>query len=165
MDYSTNELKNLLVGELPRIRRFAYSLTGNKADADDLVQNLVLKMLQKGMSQEVAALPWLLRVCKNMWLDEIRSRDVRVKAVQEKKIPTTEQLSVEDSHETAYTLEQVLAVLQAMSEEQRVIISLVIVEGFSYAEAASMLEIPQGTVMSRLSRARKRMLELIESKA
>lgn len=144
------------------MRRFAYSLTGNKADAEDLVQNLVVKMLQKGLSKDVSTLPWLLRVCKNIWLDEIRSRDVRQKAVQEKKIPETEQITLEDGQETTYSLERILGVLEQMSEEQRMIISLVIIEGFSYAEASEVLDIPQGTVMSRLSRARKKMLELIK---
>ena len=100
MNYSNNELKSILVNELPRMRRFAYSLTGNRADAEDLVQNLVVKMLQKGLSKDVSALPWLLRVCKNIWLDEIRARDVRQKAVQEKKIPETEQITLEDGQET-----------------------------------------------------------------
>lgn len=161
MNYSNNELKSILVSELPRIRRFAYSLTGNKADAEDLVQNLVVKMLQKGLAKDVSVLPWLLRVCKNMWLDEIRARDVRQKAVQEKKIPETEQVTLENDQETSYSLERILQVLDQMGEEQRMIISLVIIEGFSYAEAAEVLDIPQGTVMSRLSRARKKMLELI----
>ncbi|BDX04727.1 RNA polymerase sigma factor [Planctobacterium marinum] len=164
MNYSADELKRILVDELPRVRRFAYSLTGNKADADDLVQNLVLKLLQKGLSKEVSVVPWILRVCKNIWLDEIRSRDVRVKAVIENKIPGMERDFTEGEQENRYTLDQVLAVLDEMSDEQRMIISLVIIEGFSYAEAADVLEVPQGAVMSRLSRARKKMLELIESK-
>lgn len=164
MNYSADELKRILVDELPRVRRFAFSLTGNKADADDLVQNLVLKLLQKGLSKDVSTVPWILRVCKNIWLDEIRSRDVRVKAVVENKIPNIEQDSSEGNQENMYTLEQVLGVLNLMNEEQRMIISLVIIEGFSYAEAAEVLDIPQGTVMSRLSRARKKMLELIDSK-
>jgi len=161
MNYSDTELKQILIAELPKLRRFAFSLTGNRADAEDLVQNLVLKMLMKGLSKDVSALPWLLRVCKNIWLDEIRSRDVRVKAVQEKKIPETDKVTLEDTQENSYSLEQVIRVLEHMSEEQRIIIGLVIIEGFSYAEAAEVLEIPQGTVMSRLSRARKKMLELI----
>jgi len=164
MNYSNTELKQILVAELPRLRRFAFSLTGNKADAEDLVQNLVVKMLQKGLSRQVAALPWLLRVCKNIWLDEIRARDVRVKAVQEKKIPVSDEVTLEDGQEVHYSLDKILAVLELMTEEQRMIISLVVIEGFSYAEASEVLDIPQGTVMSRLSRARKKMLELIEEK-
>lgn len=164
MNHSQDDLKRILVEELPRVRRFAFSLTGQKADADDLVQSLVLKLLQKGLPKDVSAVPWILRVCKNIWLDEIRSRDVRLKAVTENKIPNMDQDVAEGNQESAYTLEQVLDVLDQMSDEQRMIISLVIVEGYSYAETAEVLEIPQGTVMSRLSRARKKMLELIESK-
>ena len=140
----------------------AMSKTFNKFDAEDLVQNLVVKILQKGLPKDVSTLPWLLRVCKNIWLDEIRARDVRQKAVQEKKIPEAEKITLEDGQETTYSLERILEVLEQMSEEQRMIISLVIIEGFSYAEAADVLDIPQGTVMSRLSRARKKMLELIK---
>lgn len=163
MNHSADELKRILLDELPRVRRFAYSLTGNKADADDLVQNLVLKLLQKGLSKDVSAVPWILRVCKNIWLDEIRSRDVRFKAVAENKIPNMEHDSSEGQQENMYTLEQIMGVLAQMNDEQRMIINLVIIEGFSYAEAADVLEVPQGTVMSRLSRARKKMLELIDS--
>ncbi len=162
MQISQNELKKILVKEMPRLRRFAYSLTGSKADADDLVQNLILKMLNKGLPDSVQPLPWLFRVCKNLWLDEIRARDVRVRAVQEKKIPQAEQESKQDLHEIAYSAEQVMQVMQSLPEEQRVIISLVLVEGFSYSEAADVLEIPKGTVMSRLSRARHKLLDLLE---
>lgn len=162
MHYTTNELKRIIVAELPKLRRFAYSLTGNKADADDLVQNLVVKMLNKGMLRSVKPLPWLFRVCKNMWLDEIRARDVRVKAVQENKIPMNEESSLEDVQEINYSVDRVLDVMQQLSEEQRAIISLIVVEGFSYIEAAEVLEIPKGTVMSRLSRARHKLLELLE---
>ncbi|MBE1300604.1 MAG: sigma-70 family RNA polymerase sigma factor [Alteromonadaceae bacterium] len=162
MSYSKNDLKKILVKELPRLRRFAYSLTGNKSDADDLVQNLIVKMLNKGIPDSVEPVPWLLRVCKNMWLDEIRARDVRVRAVQENKIPQAKAETLEEVQEIAYSVDQILEVLQSLPEEQRAIISLVIVEGFSYNEAAEVLEIPKGTVMSRLSRARHKLLDLLE---
>ena len=62
----TAQLKTLLIDELPRMRRFAYSLTGNKPDADDLVQSLVEKLLRKGIKKDIPAVPWFLKVCKNL---------------------------------------------------------------------------------------------------
>ena len=76
------QLKALLVKELPRLRRFSYGLTGNKSDADDLVQNLVEKMLRKGMSKDIPALPWFFKICKNLWIDEIRSNQNRKKLLE-----------------------------------------------------------------------------------
>ncbi len=65
------------MAELGGLRRFCYSLTGNNADADDLLQSTVERLLQKGMPEDAHAAKWSYRVCKNVWIDELRSRDVR----------------------------------------------------------------------------------------
>lgn len=152
------ELKSLLVKELPRIRRFALSLTGNANDADDLVQSLAERMLHKGMKSDVPAVPWFLKVCKNLWIDEVRARDSRDKLHSESgEAPGKETTSPAPSNE----LDQIFQAMNQLTEEQRQLVELVIVEGFSYAEAAEVLDIPVGTVMSRVARARAKLAELL----
>ena len=80
------KLKAKLVEELPRLRRFAHGLTGNKPDADDLVQSLVEKLLNK-QPDETPEVPWLLKVCKNLWVDKIRTETNRAHITTTK--PTT----------------------------------------------------------------------------
>lgn len=152
------ELKSLLVKELPRLRRFALSLTQDKNDADDLVQSMVEKLLRKGMKNDVPAVPWFLKVCKNMWIDEIRSRDSRAKL-------HTESAEAPDKTHTAPSpnteLELIFKAMEKLNDEQRQLVELVIVEGFSYAEAAQALDIPVGTVMSRVARARAKLAQML----
>ena len=74
--------RELLLAELSGLRGFCYSLTGNHADADDLLQITVERVLKKGMPADAHAAKWAYRVCKNAWIDEIRSRDVRQKYPQ-----------------------------------------------------------------------------------
>ncbi|XOV80313.1 MAG: RNA polymerase sigma factor [Aestuariibacter sp.] len=160
MQYTEKELKQVLTEELPRLRRFAMSLTGNQADGDDLVHNLVVKILQKGMSRDVNASAWLFRVCKNIWLDEIRAREVRRKAIQEKKIPGMDDIE-EPQQEPLFSVQDIQLAMSKLVDEQRVVVGLIIVEGFSYEEAADILEVPKGTIMSRLSRARTKLITLL----
>lgn len=163
MQYEENELKQILTDELPRLRRFAHSLTGNPADGDDLVHNLVVKILQKGMSRDVNATAWLFRVCKNLWLDEIRAQDVRRKAIQDKKLPGMQDEEHNSDDEPQFTVDDVSQAMNALGEEQKIIVGLIIVEGFSYEEAADILDVPKGTVMSRLSRARAKLIALLDN--
>ena len=69
--------REALMAELGGLRRFCYSLTGNAADADDLLQATVEKLLNKGMPEDAHPAKWAYRVCKNVWIDEIRAREVR----------------------------------------------------------------------------------------
>lgn len=152
------ELKSLLVKELPRLRRFALSLTGNTNDADDLVQSMAERLLHKGMKSDVPAVPWFLKVCKNLWIDEIRSRDSRDKMHSASgEAPDAATSSPAPSNE----LDQIFKAMEQLTDEQKQLVELVIVEGFSYAEAAEVLDIPVGTVMSRVARARTKLAEIL----
>ena len=77
MPVLSDSQREALMAELGGLRRFCYSLTGNAADADDLLQTTVEKLLHKGMPEDAHAAKWSYRVCKNVWIDELRSRDVR----------------------------------------------------------------------------------------
>jgi RNA polymerase sigma-70 factor (ECF subfamily) len=148
-----------LLEVLPNIRRFAASLAGNLADADDLLQSTVERLLQRGLPDDAAVLPWSLKVCRNLWIDEVRSRNVRRDAGREPAVQGEQVLDGEQQVLGEMTLEEVRRVLLSMSEDQRAVLELVAVEGHSYREAAAILELPIGTVMSRLARARKALVE------
>ena len=150
--------REALMAELGGLRRFCYSLTGNAADADDLLQATVEKLLQKGMPEDAHTAKWSYRVCKNVWIDELRAREVRQRypsvADEEEQGPTTETVA-----EGERELDAVSAALNHLPDEQRLALSLVAVEGKSYAEAAEILDVPIGTIMSRIARARKNLLQ------
>lgn len=139
---------------IPRLRRFARSLTQDQAAADDLVQATLERALTHGAERrtEGALQPWLFSVLYRKFIDEQR------RARRWKRIACV--FSVEDDVRPA-TPDQVLAARTALADfsrltdEQRALLILVSVEDFGYREAANVLGIPIGTVMSRLSRARQ----------
>lgn len=149
-----------LLDELAPLRRFCLSLTGAAADADDLLQVTVERVLDKGMPTDADARKWAYRVCKNAWIDEVRSRDVRQRYPQHMgNDDEAEAPSAETSAAGERALEAVSRALDRLPDEQRLALTLVAVEGKSYAEAAEILEVPVGTIMSRIARARKQLLD------
>lgn len=150
-----------LMSELGGLRRFCLSLTGAAADADDLLQSTVERMLEKGMPEDAHTAKWVYRVCKNIWIDELRSREVRQRHVQ--AVQATEHVEQSPSAEKQAGgerhLEAVNGALMRLPPEQRLALMLVAVDGKSYAEAAEILQVPVGTIMSRIARARKNLLE------
>lgn len=162
MDRKLDNRQQELLNILPNIRRFALSLTGNMADADDLLQSTVERLLTKGLPADAEVLPWSLRVCRNLWIDEVRSRKVRRDAVDEPAVAGEQSFCGEQQVIGEMTLEEVQGVLASMPDEQCAVLELVAVEGYSYKEAAAVLDIPIGTVMSRLARARTALIERSE---
>ena len=154
-------LKEQLRELLPALRRFAISLCGNVADADDLLQSTLERLLSKGIPADVEVMPWAFKVCRNLWLDEHRARQVRERAAQR---PELQQNST-DADETQMTnklqLENVDAALHQLPHEQRTILALVAVQGLSYREAAAIIGVPTGTIMSRLARARSKLAHIM----
>lgn len=152
-----------LLALLPRLRRFARSLTRDAAQADDLCQAAVERaLMRRSQRSEHGRLDaWMFMIMRNCWIDERRrqSRELaRVdhgtspEAISERAAQTSDPLSALYLHQAMNTL----------SDEQREAAALVWVEGFSYQEAADWLEIPIGTLTSRLSRARGRLIESLE---
>ncbi|MEM1187234.1 MAG: sigma-70 family RNA polymerase sigma factor [Pseudomonadota bacterium] len=158
----SNRQSEALMGELKGLKRFSLSLTASAADADDLLQATVERLLERGIPEDAHTARWAYRVCKNLWIDELRSREVRVRHVKA-AVQSGEAVEVVPSAETQSAGEQTLAAvnraLHRLPEEQRMALTLVAVEGKSYAEAAEILEVPIGTIMSRIARARKQLLE------
>jgi RNA polymerase sigma-70 factor (ECF subfamily) len=151
------ELKDLL----PALRRFAYSLTGSMADADDLLQNTVERILTRDMPSDVDLTKWAFRICRNIWIDECRARKVRRDATENPELSDGQ--VTDGEHQTTKEIEwsRVDAAMSRLPEDQRQIISLVAIQGMPYKMVAEILEVPKGTVMSRLARARAALSEAL----
>ena len=146
---------------LPGLRRFAYSLTGSMADADDLLQNTVERLLTRDMPGDVDLTKWAFRICRNVWIDECRARKVRREAAEQPEL--SDGLVTNGEHQTTKEIEwnRVESAMSRLPEDQRQIISLVAIQGMPYKMVAEILEVPKGTVMSRLARARAALSEAL----
>jgi len=159
-----NELPKLL----PRLWRFALRLTGDRHDAEDLVQRACVRALERQhqLQPGTSTLSWLFSIVYSVWLNEVRAQQTR----RHGSIHWTEELAdtVPDpttpSPET-YTLHrQIIGAVERLPDAQRAVMLLVAVEGLSYREAAVALDVPIGTVMSRLARARQTIGELFDAR-
>ena len=157
------ELRREVLRVLPDIRRFAISLAGNKADGDDLLQVTVERVLRKGVPDDVELKRWMFRVAKNKWIDEMRAKKVRTNALEREDITLHHQVDVEEQVMSRIRLSKVIQSIQALPENQRAVLSLVAIEGYSYRAFSELLDVPIGTVMSRLSRARKMLADALET--
>jgi RNA polymerase sigma-70 factor (ECF subfamily) len=151
-----------IVELLPRLRRFARALARNAHDADDLVQIAVERALSRSrqLREDAPLANWLFGILRNAWLDEARARARRDRLFAGQDLG--EQVAAADTHSDLESLQQGLAQLPS---EQREVIALVLVEGLSYREAAAVLEVPMGTVTSRLARGREALQRLLGSEA
>ena len=152
-------MKEELTTLIPAIRRFAYSLTGSADDADDLLQNTLIRVLERDVPEDVALLKWCFRVCRNLWIDEYRAQRVRQRAANDPELTRGQTVDGDTVIENNLRLREVNEAMNTLPDQQRAIICLVALEGMSYREVADTLDIPQGTVMSRLARARTALAE------
>ena len=140
---------------LPRLRRFAVALTGRATDADDLVQDTIERAL-RNLDQFTPGTrmdSWMFRIAQNLWIDNLRSRKTRGQPVQ---LEDAEHVSVDGQRaaEARLMMTDTVRAFAELPEDQRVVVALVLVDGLSYREAASVLQVPIGTVPSRLARGR-----------
>lgn len=150
------DLRSALADLLPRLRRFGMSLTGSRADADDLVQMACERALLREFQLRTAARldSWMYSIMRNLWVDEVRARQVR-RTDQVEDYENTSFANGAEIAETRMTLAAVRRALMQLPEEQRTVLTLVCVDGLSYKEAAQVLAVPIGTVMSRLAWGRQ----------
>ena len=157
-------LANDIATLLPRLRRFARAITFHREDADDLVQVAMERALGKSEQWTPGTRldSWMFRIMKNAWIDEVRSR------VRRDALFVPEEAGEQVGDDSAEAQQQRLAIQKAvslLSEEHRLVVGLVLVEGMAYKEAAEVLEIPVGTLTSRLARARESLQQLLSEKA
>lgn len=145
-----------LVALAPRLRRMARVLARDQADADDLTQlTLERALLRRDQWRPDTRLDsWMFRIMKNAWIDEARRRArwAKVTAPPEWGEATADPASA--TLDARLGLSAVERAMAALPDEQRIAVALVLIEGLSYDEAATVLETPVGTVTSRLSRGR-----------
>lgn len=146
--------KQHLVDLIPRLRRYARALAGDRASADDLVQDTLerawakLHLYRRGTDLRA----WLFTVMHNVHVNRVRA--ARPTEILDEDMPELAQRAVQGDALAVRDLDRALA---RLPDEQRAVLLLVTIEEMSYEEVARTLEIPIGTVMSRLSRAREKM--------
>ena len=152
-----------LIELLPALRRYAWSMTHSVHDADDLLQGTVERLLRKGVPEGVELARWAFTVCRNLWIDEYRSRKTWQTTDLDTDWIEAGQIDGEKDVHTQMQLKQVLAAMQQLPPEQQLVLNMVSVQGLSYQDVADSLEIPVGTVMSRLARARGKLTEILNT--
>lgn len=155
------EIRERLVAALPALRRFTRALTRHAADADDLAQAAIARALDRAGQYAPGTRfeAWLFRIARNLWLDQLRRRKVRGPAIGLEAAEHAADAPGAGAAERQLLLVQTMAAFDALPEPQREVAALVLLEGFAYQEAADILAIPLGTVMSRLHRARRTLAE------
>jgi RNA polymerase sigma-70 factor, ECF subfamily len=153
MTIAPEEISERIVELLPRLRRFARSLSRNQHDADDLVQSAVerawrhLAQLKPGASLA----SWMFGIMKNAWIDDRRARGRRGEVAFPEDSGDHPAVNPTEMNASLWSVSEAM---DKLPEEQRLAVALVLVEGLSYKEAAGLLEIPMGTLTSRLARGR-----------
>ena len=147
---------------IPALRRYAHALLRDRANADDLVQDCLERAVSRwSQRRDGNVRAWLFTILHNLAIDQFRQSSARGRHVP-----------IEETHEDSFgeaasqdhrlMYQDVLSKLAKRHEDQRRVLLLVAVEDLSYADTAKVLNIPVGTVMSRLSRARERLQQEIE---
>lgn len=162
---AVDEFQRRLIELLPRLRRFARAVSGDRIDADDLVQTALERALRKRAQwrPDTRLDSWMFTIVKNAWIDERRARQragrvldagADAQAVADPISPAAEMRLEAAAAERA---------LAALPEDQRLAVALVLVEGLSYREAAEILGVPAGTLTSRLVRGRMAILKRLQA--
>ena len=159
----TDAIKQQLVALLPRLRRFAYSLAGSIDQGDDLVQAACERALARlDQWQPGTRLDsWMFRIMQTVWIDRQRANKVRGIQIPPEDVPDLAGGDPTHDIEQRLTLARTRAAIAQLPEEQRSVLALVTIDGYSYQDAAAILDVPVGTVMSRLARARRRLVALV----
>ena len=160
-DAGRDEFEQGLIEALPRLRRFAHSLSRNRADADDLTQLTMERALRSHWEPGTRLDAWLYRIMRNLWIDEGRSRTRKAKVVRPIEPGDDAGFDPRPGQEAAIDLGRVMAAMGRLPDEQREVVALILVEGLGYREAAELLDLPIGTVSSRLVRGRTALMALI----
>lgn len=154
-------LADAITAEIPRLRRYARALTGDPERADDLVQDCLERAWARQHHYDGSSelRPWLFTILHNLHANAARSYHRRPVFVDADAL--AEAGPVAPGHDGELALRDLGRAMERLSDEQRTVLLLVGVEELSYPQAAAVLGVPVGTVMSRLSRARERLRQLL----
>lgn len=152
-----------IIAELPRLRRYARAMLGDRAAADDLVQDTLerawSRLAQWRPGSDLRA--WLFGIMHNLRVDQLRRGGLATTSLDEDEAGNVPVRATQSDLLEVMDLESALCQLP---EEQRQILLLVALEEMSYADIAALLGIPVGTVMSRLSRGRERLRQVMDGR-
>ncbi len=151
-----------LITEMPKLRKFASKLTRNTTEGEDLLQSTLLRALEKQDYFETGTdlFKWTSKIMYNIFVTDYR-RKVKFETQYDPEFHI-ENRSVEADQHTKLEVKVLAKAMEQMSPEHKEILVLVCVKGMQYQEVADMLQIPVGTVRSRLSRARNQLIAMME---
>lgn len=158
---TSSAMAQAITPHLKSIWRYALSLSGKTDIADDLTQSTVLRAMEKYVQFRPGSnlVAWCLSICRSIWLNEMRSQSIR-KTQSMTASAEIQDLAGNSDTEMNILASQVFSHLMELPEAQRETALLVYVEGFKYSEAAELLSVPIGTVMSRLAVVRGKLKHL-----
>lgn len=141
--------------------RFALSLSGQPDMADDLVQSSCLRAMEKAdqFTPGTNLTAWAMTICRSIWMNDIRANTIRATQSLDMTDPEALRALIPDAESNIFAAEVFTQVMQ-LPEAQRQCVVLVYAEGFKYSEAAKILNVPIGTIMSRLAAARTKLAPL-----
>lgn len=146
-----------VVGQLDPLRRYALSLTRDRSEAEDLVQETLVKALERG--EQLRSAPslraWLMSILHNRFVDGVRAR--RAETARYADYGLRIDPAVPAPQEGAARLADLRRAFMSLPADQRAALHLICVEGLSYEKAAALLSVPVGTLVSRLARGRARL--------
>jgi RNA polymerase sigma-70 factor (ECF subfamily) len=160
MTVTLEQIRPWIVALLPRLRRFARTIARDPDDADDLVQLSVERALQRYEQWRPDAKfeSWMFGIVRNAWIDEVRARQRRGRVLAPEEAGEHVGGGLGEGQAELLSVQKALA---ALPEEQRMAVALVLIEGLSYKEAAEALDVPIGTLTSRLARGREALQALL----
>ena len=147
---------------LPRLRRFARALAKNVDDADDVVQIALERALERAdqWNRNSKLESWMFGIIRNAWIDEVRGRARRGALFAPEEAGADVGVEVIEREIEAASIQEAMA---RLPEEQREVVALVLVEGLTYQQTADLLEVPIGTVTSRLARGREALQKTLDT--
>jgi RNA polymerase sigma-70 factor (ECF subfamily) len=152
-----------LLNETDKLRKFAYKLTNNFSDAEDLLQSTIVRALEKKdlFETDTNLFSWMSKIMYNLFVSNYR-RKVKFESQYDPE-SYIERESVDASQNVKLEIQEVDRAMNSLSEEHREILVMVCVKGMQYAHVSEALQIPIGTVRSRLSRARENLQQAMEN--
>jgi RNA polymerase sigma factor (sigma-70 family) len=157
------DLTNELEPHIPALRRYAWALLRHREAADDLVQDCLERAISRWHlhRKDTSTRAWLLSIERNLFLNDRRRRGRQ--GIHTGLTENDVALSQDPNAERSLMARDALSLIDALPEEQKSLLLLIGVEDLSYHEAALVFGVPQGTIMSRLSRARAALRQMVES--
>lgn len=156
MAASEAEFRRMLVETLPRLRRYAHALARDADAGEDLAQSAAAHALkqQAHFAPDLRFDVWLFRLTRNLWIDQMRRRKARPEIADSDAVANAVQPNTAGEMERRLMVARAMTAFRALPDNLRDTAALVLIEGFTYHEAATLQGVPIGTVMSRVSRAR-----------